>query len=72
MEYEKILNNSNGQSDAEAIEELRESKLVVENFLQVTVKMNLRHVQLVKDFSAVSWNTLISNLNGSLNLWLGV
>src|SRR6218665_162369 len=72
MAYEKVLNNSNGQSDAETIEELRKLKLIEENFLQVTVKMNMRQVQLVKDIPLVSWNTLISNLGGSLNLWLGV
>jgi len=72
MAYENIFNNSDGQSDAETIEELRKLKLIEENFLQVTVKMNMRQVQLVKDIPAVSWNTLISNLGGSFNLWLGV
>ena len=70
--YERILNNSYSQCDAETLEELRKLQLIEKNFLEVTVKMSQRLVQLADDVPQLALSTVVSNLGGSLSLFLGV
>ena len=67
------LKTEKSQHDApDTLRRIRDLKLVEDNFLQVTVKMNYRSVTTITDILAMSWDTMASNLGGSLNLWLGI
>lgn len=70
--YEKIRESEKRRSGAETLEELKKVNLIERNFIQVSVKMQEKSVQIVNDIAAISWDTMASNIGGSLNLWLGI
>ena len=70
--YETLMTERGQHSGADTLRRVRDLKLIEDNFLQVTVKMNERSVTTVTDILAMSWDTMASNLGGSLNLWLGI
>lgn len=52
--------------------QLEALKLIEQNFVQVTVKMNRKRVELVTYVPTMCWDSLASGLGGSLNLWIGI
>lgn len=70
--YETILNNSQYQSVSTTFEQLENVNLIEKNFLQLIVQFQFNNVQTIMDIPAMTWDTMASNLGGSLNLWLGL
>ena len=70
--YETIRKDRRSLNCNDTLRRVRDLKLIEENFLQVTVKMNDKKVTAVADILVMSWDTMASNLGGSLNLWLGI
>jgi len=63
---------SGNQSSELILERFRRLTLIEENFLQIFVKFDQRVINRVTEVPAINWETLASNLGGSLNLWLGI
>jgi len=70
--YELIWNKTNGQGGVETLEQLANLDLIKNNFIQISIKMREKSTKVVKYSPAVTWDTIASNLGGSLNLWLGI
>src|SRR6218665_3046615 len=70
--YELIWNKTNGQGGVETLEQLANLDLIKNNFIQISIKMRKKSTKVVKYSPAVTWDTIASNLGGSLNLWLGI
>jgi len=70
--YETIRTDRHTLNGTDTLARIRDLKLIENNFLQVTIKMNDRSVTTVTDILVMSWDTMASNLGGSLNLWLGI
>lgn len=72
--YESILaEQEKGNVTVErSLESVRRLHLIEDNFLQVYVRFDQQSVRVVQEVPAISWDTLASNLGGSLNLWLGI
>lgn len=56
----------------QSLESVRRLQLIEDNFLQVYVRFDQKSVRVVQEVPAISWDTMASNLGGSLNLWLGI
>lgn len=69
---EKLMMMMMKDNGNNVLEETRTLRLIEDNFLQVTVTMSDRSVSMITDILAMSWDTMASNLGGSLNLWLGI
>lgn len=51
---------------------LEQTGLIEKNFLQLNVYFDTEIVHMQEDTAATTWETLMSNIGGALNLWLGV
>lgn len=71
--YEKIWNNRNdSEVGVETLEQLSKLNLIKGNFVKISIKMRQKNTEVVKYIPAITWDTMASNLGGSLNLWLGI
>ena len=70
--YEEILKNEDNQMDEETIKQIKSLRLIEDNFLEVLITFSDETIQEFTDSASITWDTLVSNLGGSFNLWLGI
>ena len=70
--YEEILKNAENQTDEETIKQIKSLRLIEDNFLEVLITFSEETIQEFTDSAAITWDTLVANLGGSFNLWLGI
>ncbi len=70
--YEEILKNAENQTDEETLQQIKSLRLIEDNFLQVLIVFSEDTIQEFTDSAAITWDTLVANLGGSFNLWLGI
>ena len=68
--YEEIMKNSENQT--ETLQQIKSLRLIEDNFLQVLMIFSEDTFQEFTDSAAITWATLVANLGGSFNLWLGI
>src|SRR6218665_1616953 len=72
LAYEEILKNAKNQTDEETVNQIKSLRLIEENFLEVLIMFSEATILEFTDSAAVTWDTLVANLGGSFNLWLGI
>ena len=70
--YEEILKNVQNQTDEETVNQIKNLSLIEENFLEVVITFSDETIEVYTCTAAITWDTLVANLGGSFNLWLGI
>src|SRR6218665_859945 len=70
--YEEILKNIGNQTDEETVNQIKSLRLIEDNFLEVLIMFSDETIEELTDSAAITWDTLVANLGGSFNLWLGI
>ena len=70
--YEEVKQlNSNGSTEL-AWKLLNTLKEIENNFIRMNVRFNQQTVETIEESALMTWETLMSNIGGSLSLWLGI
>ena len=69
MAYQALQNGSVEQS---LFTKIYAENLIGKRFLFVIVKFDYSMVELLGETASITWETLASNIGGSLSLWLGI
>jgi len=72
--YEPILTASESglSNDSETLRQLAAVNLIENNFIRLKVHFGRRGVHQLKDSAAMTWDALMSNVGGTLSLWVDV
>ena len=69
--YGQIINNR-ALNVSEMLQQLEQLSLIQSNFLRLNVNFNLRGYSLSTDTAAMTWDSVMSNVGGTMSLWVGV
>ena len=71
-DYQQILDSIDNMTTSEVLAKLGNSNLIGNNFLQVNVRLDEEIVNVVKEEPSTNWVTVLANVGGTLNFWLGI
>lgn len=70
--YEDILRSSANGTGEDTLRQIKSLRLIEDNFVRVTIMFSMETYQVLTDTGAITWDTLVANLGGTFNLWLGI
>ena len=59
-------------TSAETFDQLDRLNLIERNFLRVNILFDHRGLETLNNTAAMTWDSLASNIGGSLSLWIGI
>jgi len=70
--YGELEAQSGNMTTEEIVNQIESINLIPKNFIQLKVRFLTENYRRNDDLPAVGWETLFSNLGGTLNLWMGI
>ena len=70
--YQQILDSMDNMTTSEVLKTLELENLIGKNFLQVNVRLDEEIVNQVREKPSTTWVTVLANVGGTLNFWLGI
>ena len=70
--YQQILDSMDNMTTLEVLKTLELENLIGKNFLQVNVRLDEEIVNQVREKPSTTWVTVMANVGGTLNFWLGI
>lgn len=70
--YDDILRSSENGTGEETLQQIKNLHLIEDNFARISIMFSMETYQVLTDTGAITWDTLVANLGGTFNLWLGI
>jgi len=70
--YGELEAQSVNMTTEEIVNQIESINFIPQNFMQLNVRFLTENYKNNDDLPAVGWETLFSNLGGTLNLWMGI